>query len=217
MIDTNGKYYLGKQWDAATSKLLDDTLLYDSEDLTTHAVVVGMTDATVHERQEARILLLHRAELRARAVRGPDPEVALHAVEVAPDHFFWLSAGEAPSLLGVRASVRGRFARDVRVRIGGRAAQRGQRLGLTPYGEELLEILQHVLRGGGIALRRLAQHRQLQLLEQDGLQLLRRTQVEFAAGLDERPLNIAHQGGEDEFPSNTMYAFRKSIRAGADT
>ena len=29
------------------------------------------------------------------------------------------------------------------------------------------------------------------------------------------PLNIAHQGGEDEFPSNTMYAFRKAVRAGA--
>jgi glycerophosphoryl diester phosphodiesterase len=31
-----------------------------------------------------------------------------------------------------------------------------------------------------------------------------------------RPLNIAHQGGEDEFPSNTMYAFRQALRAGAD-
>ncbi len=31
-----------------------------------------------------------------------------------------------------------------------------------------------------------------------------------------KPLNIAHQGGEDEFPSNTMYAFRKALRAGAD-
>jgi glycerophosphoryl diester phosphodiesterase len=30
------------------------------------------------------------------------------------------------------------------------------------------------------------------------------------------PLNIAHQGGEDEFPSNTMYAFSKALRAGAD-
>ena len=30
------------------------------------------------------------------------------------------------------------------------------------------------------------------------------------------PLNIAHQGGEDEFPSNTMYAFRQAMRAGAD-
>jgi glycerophosphoryl diester phosphodiesterase len=31
-----------------------------------------------------------------------------------------------------------------------------------------------------------------------------------------QPLNIAHQGGEDEFPSNTMYAFRKAVAAGAD-
>jgi glycerophosphoryl diester phosphodiesterase len=30
------------------------------------------------------------------------------------------------------------------------------------------------------------------------------------------PLNIAHQGGEDEFPSNTLYAFRKAVQAGAD-
>jgi glycerophosphoryl diester phosphodiesterase len=29
-------------------------------------------------------------------------------------------------------------------------------------------------------------------------------------------LNIAHQGGEDEFPSNTMYAFRQALAAGAD-
>jgi glycerophosphoryl diester phosphodiesterase len=30
------------------------------------------------------------------------------------------------------------------------------------------------------------------------------------------PLNIAHQGGEDEFPSNTLYAFRNALRVGAD-
>ena len=34
--------------------------------------------------------------------------------------------------------------------------------------------------------------------------------------LAERVLNIAHQGGEDEFPSNTMYAFKRSVKAGAD-
>jgi glycerophosphoryl diester phosphodiesterase len=28
--------------------------------------------------------------------------------------------------------------------------------------------------------------------------------------------NIAHQGGEDEFPSNTMYAFERSLKGGAD-
>ena len=43
MIDTNGKYYLGKQWDAAASKLLDDTLLYDSEDLTTPVSYTHLT------------------------------------------------------------------------------------------------------------------------------------------------------------------------------
>jgi glycerophosphoryl diester phosphodiesterase len=34
--------------------------------------------------------------------------------------------------------------------------------------------------------------------------------------IEQRPLNIAHQGGEDEFPSNTMYAFRRALAAGAD-
>jgi glycerophosphoryl diester phosphodiesterase len=36
--------------------------------------------------------------------------------------------------------------------------------------------------------------------------------------LDKRTfINMAHQGGEDEFPSNTMYAFREALAAGADT
>ncbi len=34
--------------------------------------------------------------------------------------------------------------------------------------------------------------------------------------LERRPLNIAHQGGEDEYPSNTMYAFEQALRVGAD-
>ena len=34
--------------------------------------------------------------------------------------------------------------------------------------------------------------------------------------LKRRVLNIAHQGGEDEFPSNTLYAYKKAVRAGAD-
>jgi glycerophosphoryl diester phosphodiesterase len=29
------------------------------------------------------------------------------------------------------------------------------------------------------------------------------------------PLLIAHQGGEDEFPSNTLYAYKQALRAGA--
>src|SRR5829696_8817627 len=34
--------------------------------------------------------------------------------------------------------------------------------------------------------------------------------------LAKRVLNIAHQGGEDEFPSNTLYAFKRSVETGAD-
>lgn len=34
--------------------------------------------------------------------------------------------------------------------------------------------------------------------------------------LEKQPLNIAHQGGEDEFPSNTMFAFKSALKAGAD-
>jgi glycerophosphoryl diester phosphodiesterase len=34
--------------------------------------------------------------------------------------------------------------------------------------------------------------------------------------LEQRVLTIAHQGGEDEFPSNTLYAFKRSVKAGAD-
>jgi glycerophosphoryl diester phosphodiesterase len=34
--------------------------------------------------------------------------------------------------------------------------------------------------------------------------------------IEKTPLDIAHQGGEDEFPSNTMYAFERSIQVGAD-
>jgi glycerophosphoryl diester phosphodiesterase len=34
--------------------------------------------------------------------------------------------------------------------------------------------------------------------------------------LDRHPLNIAHQGGEDEFPSNTFFAYENALAIGAD-
>jgi glycerophosphoryl diester phosphodiesterase len=34
--------------------------------------------------------------------------------------------------------------------------------------------------------------------------------------LERRPLNIAHQGGEDEFPSNTFFAYENALAIGAD-
>ncbi len=38
-----GAFYLGKRFDPAAGKLLDELVLYDSKDLTTHGVIVGMT------------------------------------------------------------------------------------------------------------------------------------------------------------------------------
>ena len=38
-----GAFYLGREYDAASGQLKDDLVLYDSKDLTTHAVCVGMT------------------------------------------------------------------------------------------------------------------------------------------------------------------------------
>jgi hypothetical protein len=42
-METNGKFYLGRIFDAVQGKATDQLLLYEPADLTTHAVVVGMT------------------------------------------------------------------------------------------------------------------------------------------------------------------------------
>ncbi len=38
-----GSFYLGKQIDASSGDMTDDLVLYDAKDLTTHAVIIGMT------------------------------------------------------------------------------------------------------------------------------------------------------------------------------
>jgi hypothetical protein len=38
-----GAFYLGKRYDPESEKLTEDLVLYDSKDLTTHAVIIGMT------------------------------------------------------------------------------------------------------------------------------------------------------------------------------
>jgi hypothetical protein len=43
MMETNGKFYLGRIFDAQQAKATEQPLLYEPADLTTHAVVVGMT------------------------------------------------------------------------------------------------------------------------------------------------------------------------------
>ena len=42
-METNGKFYLGRIFDPQQTKATDQALLYEPADLTTHAVVVGMT------------------------------------------------------------------------------------------------------------------------------------------------------------------------------
>jgi len=42
-IQKDGAFFLGKLFDLAQGKLLDEPLTYDPADLTTHAVVTGMT------------------------------------------------------------------------------------------------------------------------------------------------------------------------------
>ncbi len=43
MMETNGKFYLGRIFDPQQTKTTDQSLFYEPADLTTHAVVVGMT------------------------------------------------------------------------------------------------------------------------------------------------------------------------------
>jgi hypothetical protein len=38
-----GAFYVGKRYDESAQKLTDDLVLYDAKDLTTHAVIIGMT------------------------------------------------------------------------------------------------------------------------------------------------------------------------------
>ena len=38
-----GAFYLGKRYDADSEKVTEDLVLYDAKDLTTHAVIIGMT------------------------------------------------------------------------------------------------------------------------------------------------------------------------------
>ena len=98
MIDTKGKYYLGKQWDAATGKLVDDTLLYDSEDLTTHAVVVGMTGSG---KTGLCVGLLEEAALNGVPALMIDPKgdltnLLLHFPDLLPADFKpWINADAA--------------------------------------------------------------------------------------------------------------------------
>ena len=92
--------------------------------------------------------------------------------------------------------LRGRGQRD-RARVRGYAGLRGQRSSRRDQRAGL----------GGARWRRASRSR---LVQQRPRSPAPRTGSSCAT------LNIAHQGGEDEVPSNTMYAYERALRLGAD-
>ncbi len=93
-----GVFYLGREFDAATGKLRDEKVLYDSRDLTTHAVCMGMTGSG---KTGLCLALLEEAALDGVAAICIDPKgdlgnLLLTFPELAPTQFEpWVDAGEA--------------------------------------------------------------------------------------------------------------------------
>lgn len=98
MSEFDGKYFLGKVWDPKTGELTDEALRYDSEDLTTHAVVVGMTGSG---KTGLCIGLLEEAALNSVPALMIDPKgdltnLLLHFPYLLPDDFQpWINAAAA--------------------------------------------------------------------------------------------------------------------------
>lgn len=98
MIDTQGKFYLGRTVDPATGKATQQPLLYDSEDLTTHAVVLGMTGSG---KTGLCISLLEEAALNGLPALMVDPKgditnLLLHFPDLLPADFQpWINPDQA--------------------------------------------------------------------------------------------------------------------------
>ena len=98
MIETDGKFYLGRTTDPQTGETGTDPLLYDPADLTTHAVVVGMTGSG---KTGLCLDLLEEAALNNIPALMIDPKgditnALLHFPDLAPADFQpWINADEA--------------------------------------------------------------------------------------------------------------------------
>ena len=92
-----GAFYLGREYDAATRELGAD-LLYDSRDLTTHAVCIGMTGSG---KTGLCLSLLEEAAIDGIPAIAIDPKgdianLALTFPQLRPEDFQpWVDAGEA--------------------------------------------------------------------------------------------------------------------------
>src|SRR5690606_9221787 len=93
-----GAFYLGKVFDPATASTLEEPLLYDSRDLTTHAVCVGMTGSG---KTGLCLALLEEAAIDGIPAICIDPKgdlgnLLLAFPALAPQDFTaWVDEGEA--------------------------------------------------------------------------------------------------------------------------
>ncbi|MEO6185108.1 MAG: ATP-binding protein, partial [Steroidobacteraceae bacterium] len=93
-----GAFYLGRVFDAAAGKLSDEPLLYDSRDLTTHAICVGMTGSG---KTGLCLAMLEEAAIDGIPAICIDPKgdlgnLMLTFPQLAPQDFAgWVDSGEA--------------------------------------------------------------------------------------------------------------------------
>ena len=93
-----GVFYLGKAYDPEHGKLLDDLVLYKSKDLTTHAVIIGMTGSG---KTGLGIGILEEAAIDRIPVIAIDPKgdlgnMALTFPDLRPEDFRpWINLHEA--------------------------------------------------------------------------------------------------------------------------
>ena len=97
-MNTNGKFYLGRLYDPLTGQVTDQPLLYEPADMTTHAVVVGMTGSG---KTGLCLDLLEEAALQHIPALLIDPKgditnALLHFPDLLPQDFLpWVNADQA--------------------------------------------------------------------------------------------------------------------------
>jgi len=93
-----GAFYLGKEYDLASRTLKEDLILYDSKDLNTHAVIIGMTGSG---KTGLGISLLEEALIDSIPViaidpKGDLPNLLLNFPDLKPNDFQpWVNAQDA--------------------------------------------------------------------------------------------------------------------------
>src|SRR5918911_1972889 len=100
MSDSNSPdlFYLGREYDLEGQKVLDEPVLYDPRDLTTHGVVVGMTGSG---KTGLCITLLEEAALEGIPciivdLKGDLSNLLLNFPEMRPEDFQpWVNPDEA--------------------------------------------------------------------------------------------------------------------------